>query len=171
MKRIYRTIAVLAFLAAIVYTSRSAELPDTPGPYDANTFTLSPVVAYKTTEINSTTGKIAGGLAASWAPVDNIAIEASALSYSLTGAPVVDSFDEGAINFKGFIPIGASGFAPFGLIGYTRDHENDRNLMNAGAGLSWRYKLVEAGVDGQWRNDFSSHGNEFLFRGFLGFTF
>jgi len=150
---------------------KATPILDLAGPYDAGTWTISPVVAYKATEISRTSGQWAGGLAASYAIVDNIAIEVSALSYDLTDSPVVDSFDEGAVNFKGYLPIGKSGFAPFGLIGYTRDHAGDEDLMNAGAGLAYRYKFVEAFVDGQYRQSFTSHGNQFLFRAGLGITF
>lgn len=142
-----------------------------PGPYDANSFTISPMVAYKTTEIGKTTGKFGGGLAVSYAPVDNIEIEAAAISYRVSDAPVVSSVDEASANFKGYLPLGKSGFAPYGIIGYTRDIKSDENLMNAGVGIAFRYSHVNAFADGVYQNSFLSHGNRFLLRAGFGVTF
>jgi hypothetical protein len=140
-------------------------------PFAAGQFSLTPFGACKVTEFGKSTGKWAGGLALSYTLVDNVAIEASALSYSLTDAPVVDSFDEGAVTFKGYLPLGKSGLAPYGLLGYVRDHAQDQNFMSAGAGLAWRYGYVEAFADGQYRTDFAARGNQFLFRAGIGLSF
>lgn len=162
---LYRLLVLFAFCIALVYSARSAS------PWEAGTWTVSPFAATKRTEISQSNGKWGGGLALTYAPKANIEVEVSALSYSLTDRPVLDSFDEGAVNFKGYLPLGKSGWAPYGLIGYTRDHANDANLMNAGAGLSWRWKFAEAFADGQYRQGFVNNGNQFLFRVGGGFKF
>ena len=134
-------LTLLACLAADLPSP--AKEPELSGPFAAGQFSLTPFGAYKVTEFGKSTGKWAGGLALAYTLVDNVAVEASALSYSLTDSPVVDSFDEGSVTFKGYLPLGKSGFAPYGLLGYTRDHAQDQNLMHAGAGLAWRYRYVE----------------------------
>jgi len=166
-----RVIRFTVVALILLFVQISAFAAAEPGPFDAERFTISPFAAHKVTEFGKSTGKWAGGLALSYAPVDHIAIEASALSYKLQDNPVVESIDEAAINFKGYLPLGHSDWAPYGLIGYTRDHANDDNLMNAGAGLAYHYQWLEAFADGQYRQNFASRGNQFLFRAGLGFSF
>lgn len=161
---------LLTLLACLAAAPEAAPV-ERKGAYDAGAFSIAPLVTYKATEIAKTSGQWGGGLALSYALVNNIEIEVSAVSYGLTDSPVVDSFDEGAVNFKGYLPLGRSGWAPFGLLGYTRDHANDANLMNAGAGLAYRYKRVQAFVQGQYGQAFVSRGNEFRFGAGLGLTF
>ena len=135
------------------------------GPFDAGRFSITPFAAHKLNETGKN-GRWAGGIALQYQAVDNVGIEVSALSY-VTDDPVIETFDEGAVNFKGYLPLG-KGFAPYGLIGYTRDHANDRDLMNTGAGLAWRWRALELFADGQYRTDFS-YGSEILLRAGLGF--
>jgi hypothetical protein len=168
---------VLLLLCAFCSLSVSAiaeeKLPDELArPFDAGKFSLTPFAGYKITEIGKTTGKWAGGMALAYQPVDNIAIEASALSYQLEDSPVIETIDEAALNFKGYLPLGRSGFAPFGLMGYTRDHAQDRNLMNLGAGIAYRYKRVEVALEGQYRTtfEFEDRPSELLLRLAGGFT-
>lgn len=140
--------------------------------YAASQFSLVPFAAVRFTEFNKTTEKWAGGLALSYAPVDNIEIEAAAISYKLQDDPVIESFDEGSVNFKGYLPLGKSGWAPYGLVGYTRDHANDENMINVGAGLAYRLSRVRAFVDGQYRRDpTDERASQALFRLGLGIGF
>lgn len=143
------------------------------GLFDAGRFNVSPFAALKFTEANKTTGKWGGGLALSYSPADNIDVEVSAASYSLTDSPVVESFDEGSVSFKGYLPIGQSGLAPYGLIGYTRDHPNDQNLADIGAGVELRAKHVRAFVEGRYETtlQFQNRDNRFQLRIGGGFSF
>lgn len=148
------------------------------GLFDAGRVSISPFAAAKYTEVGRTSRKLGGGLAVSYAVVDNIAVEVGALSYKLTDNTLLDSIDESAVNFKGYLPLAKSinlivpvDLAPYGLIGYTRDIAHDDNLMNAGAGVSLRFSHVELFADGQYRQAFVHAGNQFLFRVGLGATF
>ena len=166
-------LAVIALSGALI--SKAGPVPQAPpapksaqepGPFDAGRFNVSPFAALKVTEIGQKTGKWAGGIALSYSAADNVDVEVSALSYQLTDDPVVESFDEGAVNFKGYLPLGQSGFAPYGLIGYTRDHPADQNLMNAGAGLEFRLERARFFAEGQYQTtfQFQERENRFQFR-------
>jgi hypothetical protein len=179
MKRCSKLLVLLSFCAAVIYTARGAEpgTPPAPAPVDAfrayaaGHWQISPFYAYQATELGRFNGRQAAGVAVGYLLADNIEVEVSALSYRWQRDPVIDTIDEAAVDFKGFLPLGHSGLAPFGLIGYTRDHALDQNLMNAGAGLDWRYRWFHAFVDGRYRQSFVSHGNQFLFRLGAGITF
>lgn len=170
MKRTIPTYAIAAaiFLCLAAITTLAQE---TSTPYDAGQFTISPFYGLKATEFGTQTGKSAGGIALAYTVVDNIEAEVSALSYKYESEPLIESIDEAAVNFKGYLPFGKSGVAPYGLIGYTRDHALDDNYMNAGAGIAFRYKLASAFVDGQYNQNFSTRGNQFRFRAGIGLTF
>lgn len=133
--------------------------------YAAGRVTVSPFASYRAHELGAFNGKFGGGLAVEYAPVNNIGIELSTLSEGVDYSPLIDSLKEVGINFKGYLPIGRNGFAPYGFIGYTRElHESDEaNRMNAGAGVAWRYKRVSAFADGQWTHNFRTLGHA-LFR-------
>lgn len=165
MKRLIQlTITILCGLA---YAACAAEKT----PFAAGQWSVSPFAAYKITELGKTTGTIGGGIGLSYAPADNIAIEASATSYRLQDDTVIESVDEAAINGKGYLPIGKSGFAPFGLIGYTRDHAQDRNLMNAGVGLAYRVSRFNGEVSAAVRTDYKRRSAEGLLCASFGLTF
>ena len=147
---------------------------DLYGPYDTHggRFTLAPVVSYRTTEWAKTTDKLGGGLALSFMVANNLSIEASAISYNATDTPSAwDTFDEGAVNLKGYLPLRASGFAPYGFVGYTRDHQFDDNLGNIGVGLAYRWKFIEASVDAQGNHTFENRGAQMRLRASLGIRF
>lgn len=158
-------IASIIALLAVTVAAHAA-----PSPYDKGEFTLAPFVAYKVTELGKSTGKVAGGFGVAYNLADNIAIEASALSYKLQDDTVLESIDEAAVNFKGYLPIGG-GLAPFGLIGYTRDHAQDRNLFNAGAGIEWRGQRFSAAVGLTIRTDFQRRSLEGLAQASVGVHF
>jgi hypothetical protein len=82
------------------------------------------------------------------------------------------------VNFKGYLPIGATGLAPYAFIGYTHGFDQDtpeshpnENRMNGGAGFEYclgeRVKLF---ADGRWTHNFSTIGH-MLFRMGGGMTF
>lgn len=148
MKSILTALALLA----IAFTLPAA--PEAPGLFDAGRFNVSPFAALKVTEASKTTGKWGGGVALSYSVVDNIDVEVSALSYKLTDSPVVESFDEGSATFKGYLPIGKTGLAGYGLIGYTRDHPEDKNFADFGAGLELRSERFRAFVEGKYETSF-----------------
>lgn len=141
--------------------------------YAAGRVTISPFASYRAHELGSFNGKFGGGLAIEYAPVNNIGIELSTLSEGIDQSPLIDSLKEVGVNFKGYLPIGKSGFAPYGFIGYTRElHESEEaNRMNAGAGIAWRpTKRLSAFADGQWTHNFRTLGHA-LFRMGGGLTF
>lgn len=133
-----------------------------PGPWDAGQWTVSPFASYRAHELGEFNGKFGGGLAVSYAPANNIAIELETLSEGYTD-PAIDSLEEAGVNFKGYLPFGNSGFAGYGLLGYTRNLQIDENRMNAGAGIEVRAKRVYAFADGRWTHDFVHYGHA-LFR-------
>jgi len=134
-----------------------------PGPWDAGAWTISPFASYRAHELGEFDGRFGGGLAVSYAPVDNIAIELETLSETWRTDPWIDSLEEAGVNFKGYLPFGSTGLAGYGFIGYTRALRQDQNRMNAGAGIEVRAEQVYAFADGRWADDFSEPVH-FLFR-------
>lgn len=134
-----------------------------PGPWDAGQWTVSPFASYRAHEIGEFNGRFGGGLAVSYAPADNIAIELETLGETWRTDPWIDTLEEAGANFKGYLPFGGSGLAGYGFIGYTRNLQVDQNRMNAGAGLEVRAKRVYAFADGRWTHDFVDYGHA-LFR-------
>lgn len=163
----------LARLESFVFGTNAAKTAadQSQSLYASGRFDISPYAAYKCTEIGKQNGKLGGGLAVSYFLANNIAAEASFLSYGYDNAPMADSFDEAAINFKGYLPFGTSGLAPYILIGYTRDLPTCDNLMNAGAGIAATSGRLQAFADGQYRQNFHERGNQFLFRVGVGLAF
>ncbi len=139
-------------------------------PWDAGQWTVSPFGSYRAHELGRFNGKFGGGLALSYAPARNIAIEVETLAEEYRSSPVIDSLEEAGVNFKGYLPIGKSGLAPYGFIGYTRNLQMDENRMNAGAGIEVRGPIVYAFADGRWTHDFATIGHA-LFRVGLGAHF
>ena len=143
---------------------------DAPGPWDAGQWTISPFGSYRAHEIGKFNGRFGAGLAVSYAPVDNIAVELETLGETWRTDPWIDTLEEAGVNFKGYLPFGSSGLAGYGFIGYTRNLQEDQNRMNAGAGLEVRAKRVYAFGDGRWTHDFVDYGHA-LFRLGVGLHF
>ena len=132
--------------------------------YAAGTFAVAPFASYRVHEFGRFNGKFGGGLAASYFAADNVAVELETLSEHFDDSHWADAFTEAGVNFKGYLPLGATGLAPYLLIGYTRNLQIDENRMNAGAGLEWRAsKRVGVFLDGRWTHDFATLGHG-LFR-------
>lgn len=161
-------IAILCAFApprsAVAETNLIAQLRKGEEPiYAAGSFTLAPFASYRAHEVERLDGRVGGGLELSWFPVDHIAIAFETLSERIENSPWYDSFGEVGANFKGYLPLGRSGVAPYGFIGYTRDLIGHDNRMNAGAGLEYRYKRVGVFADGRWTHNFGEVGQA-LFR-------
>lgn len=137
--------------------------PLEPDPYAAGQWRLSPFASYRVHELGSFDGKFGGGLSLSYAPAKNTALELETLSESFDDSHWKDTFTEAGANFKGYLPLGKSGLAPYALIGYTRNLLEDENRMNAGAGIEYRYKRVGVFLDGRWTHNFETIGHA-LFR-------
>lgn len=163
----------LARLESFVFGTNAAKTAadQSQSLYASGRFDISPYAAYKCTEIGKQNGKLGGGLAVSYFLANNIAAEASFLSYGYDNAPMADSFDEAAVNLKGYLPLGTSGLAPYILLGYTRELPNSGNFANAGVGLAATSGRLQVFLDFQYRNDFQSDGNQFLGRIGGGFRF
>lgn len=132
--------------------------------FAAGEWRLTPFASYRVHEFGRFDGKFGGGLALSYAPARNVAIELETLSEGFDDSHWADTFAEAGANFKGYLPLGRSGLAPYGLIGYTRNLLEDENRMNAGAGIEWRFsKRAGAFVDGRWTHNFERIGHG-LFR-------
>jgi len=154
--------------------------------FDAGKFTISPFAAVRlgndsktvSGKCNTTSQQVgndenwAGGLALTYYPLGNVAVEVSALTYHATGHSVIDTIDEAGVNFKWYVPIRATGWAPYGIVGYTGDTANHDHLGNIGAGLAWNLRRVEVFLDGQYRNNFENNdrSNQFLARCGVGLT-
>ncbi len=149
----------------IPLAAQIADRSDAPESfYAAGTFAVSPFVSYRVHELGHFNGKLGAGLAASYFVADNFAIEAETLSEHLDDSHWADAFTEAGMNFKGYLPLGRSGFAPYILLGYTRNLQIDENRMNAGAGIEWRAaKRFGLFADGRWTQDFATMGHA-LFR-------
>lgn len=138
--------------------------------YRAGQFSVSPFASYRGHEFSELDGKVGGGLALGYSVSRNVTLELEAGGEEYESAPVVDSLMEAGANAKGYLPIGNSGFAPYGLIGYTRDIDAKENRMNAGAGLEFRFQRAHVFADGRWTHDFRELGHA-LFRAGLGMRF
>jgi hypothetical protein len=123
-------------------------------PYARGRFSVSPFASYRLHEFDSLDGELGAGLALGYMVAKNIEIEVETLSEHLDDSNWADAFTEAGVNFKGYLPVGRSGFAPYGFIGYTRNLQVDENRMNAGAGIAYRYKQVGLFADGRWTHDF-----------------
>ncbi len=143
------------------------------------TWAVSPFASYRVHEFGAADGKFGGGLALSYFAADNLAVELETVSEHFDDSHWADSFTEAGVNAKGYLPLGATGFAPYLLVGYTRagldgvsPHQNGatesratgQNRMNAGAGIEWRAtKRFGVFADGRWTHDFDTLGHA-LFR-------
>lgn len=143
----------------------SALVVDAPAShYAAGTFAASPFVSYRVHQSRGPNNEVGGGLALSYFPADNFAVELETLSEDLDDSHWADAFTEAGVNCKGYLPLGATGLAPYLLIGYTRNLQEDDNRMNAGAGVEWRAtKRFGLFADGRWTHNFDTLGHA-LFR-------
>lgn len=154
----------LALPAPAAVTPPDPVQPAVESVYAAGTFAASPFVSYRVHELGKFNGKLGAGLALSYFAADNVAVELETLSEQFDDSHWADAFTEAGVNFKGYLPLGRSGFAPYLLVGYTRNLRIDENRMNAGAGVEWRAtKRFGIFADGRWTHDFATLGHA-LFR-------
>jgi hypothetical protein len=157
---------ILSILLCVTASLRlnAAERTDIPESFYAKgTWTVSPFASYRVHEFGEFNGEIGGGLALSYFPKDNIAIEVETLSEDIDDSNWADAFTEAGVNLKGYLPLGATGLAPYFLIGYTRGFDLDENRMNAGAGIEWRAtKTFGLFADGRWTHDFDTLGHALI---------
>lgn len=165
-------LCAVLFLPCLSSAAAGAERPAPPlavsapeaSPFAEGTVTLSPFASYRVHEFGKFNGKVGGGLALSYFVADNIALEAETLSEHFDDSHWADAFTEAGVNLKGYLPLGATGLAPYILVGYTRALQHDENRMNAGAGIAYHVsKSVQLFADGRWTHDFRTLGHA-LFR-------
>jgi len=175
-KSTLHTLSLAAFIFATLFCLFAsmrceAAVPEAGAPCDlpesyfaAGTWSVSPFASYRVHEFGKFNGKSGGGVALSYFAADNFAVELETLSEQFDDSHWADAFTEAGVNFKGYLPLGRSGFAPYLLVGYTRNLQIDENRMNAGAGLEWRAtKRFGLFADGRWTHDFALLGHG-LFR-------
>jgi hypothetical protein len=151
-------------LSSALAAAQASVTPPEPDLFGAGQWRLSPFASYRAHELTKFDGKFGGGLALSYAPAQNVAIELETLSEAVDDSHWADAFTEAGVNFKGYLPLGATGLAPYGFLGYTRNLQIDENRMNAGAGIAWRTgKHFELFADGRWTHNFTTIGHA-LFR-------
>jgi len=172
LARLTAKAAVLAVLCVMLFgTARAADAPPVESPYKAGQVSLSSFGSYRASDVKQLDGKFGAGLALGYALTKAITIEAETLSERYESAPVIDSLAEAGANFKGYLPLGKTGLAGYGLLGYTRDLKRDDNRMNAGAGIELRAnKVFTVFADGRTTQNFHDPVH-FLFRVGLGARF
>lgn len=174
-KKLLSLFAAMAVCFSFAPTSKAGEdagapvAGDSPESfYAAGTWSVSPFVSYRVHEFGKFNGKAGGGVALSYFAADNFAVELETLSEHFDDSHWADAFTEAGVNFKGYLPLARSGFAPYFLVGYTRGGLDgvgpNENRMNAGAGVEWRAaKRFGLFADARWTHDFKTLGHA-LFR-------
>jgi len=169
-------LTLIALTVLTLSPFRSPAGPPTPPPapapapaktevdaYAAGQVTVSPFASYRTHEFGRYNGKFGAGLALSYSATRNLSIELETLGERFDSDDWIQSLTEAGANFKFYVPL-KHGFAPYALLGYTRNLDEDQNRMNAGAGLEWRVsRHLAAFADGRWTHDFRDVGHV-LFR-------
>jgi len=129
-------------------------------PYAAGRFGLAYFASYRVREFDGVLDRFGSGGEFSYSITRTLTLAVEGISEN----PQHSFFDEGGINSKWYLPISKSGFAAYGLLGYTyrfedlpggvRHHqagwkkggaattidEDRRSRMNAGAGIELRGK-------------------------------
>ena len=169
--RMKKTIAV-SILMGWIYAGQCAdktinliEKPDVSA-YAAGQWIVAPFGNYRAVTLDGNLEHFGAGLMLQYQVVQNIAIELNVESDGLQwhGEPFSNSFTDCGANVKGYLPLGRSGFAPYGFLGYSHGFEGiDSNRMNTGVGIELRgtSKLLKtfaplAFADAQWSHGFTS---------------
>lgn len=153
------------------------------GPFAAGKVSLNAFGTYRAHAFDGKIERFGAGLGLEYFLADNIAVEPYFVSEGAhwNGAPLANSFTDAGLNFKGYLPFGASGLAAYGLLGYnhgfaagaTRGQPDD-NRMAAGVGLTLRGSGKFIGitpgafVDAVWLNNFVQPGHALLRLGLSG---
>lgn len=171
-------------------------IPAKVNPYAAGNWSLSTFGTYRIHAFDGKVERFGAGAGLSYFLKENIAIEPYFVSEGLRWEerPFSESFTDAGLNFKAFLPLGTSGFAAYGLIGYSHGFgldsrrvrmeesvcvipgKDDDDRMAAGAGLNFHSNTKFLGItpalfaDGVWLNNFVQPGHA-LFRAGLSGTF
>lgn len=187
--RMKKLLLLTAFALCTLGVPASAGEPARPegrtpnAPYHAGQFTVAGFGSYRAATLDALDGRFGGGSEVSYFVKDNIAVALEALTENVGHSAI----DEAGLNFKGYLPIKNSGFAPYGLLGVSHSFEGasftqstfDKKKgemttttvlkdgdwrFNAGAGVEFRaYKTFGVFADGRWTHDFDHLGHA-LFR-------
>lgn len=163
-----KTIRIIIAIAASAFAAGADEVA---GPYDAGRFSLEPFAAVRLTEFSKTTAQWGGGVALGYQLKKNVGAQLSVLSYGLTDRPVIESVDEISADLKAYLPLGSSGLAPFGILGYTRDHAQDANMLDAGLGVGLRGGRFQAEAFAKVQTDFHRRSARLLIGASVGVGF
>jgi hypothetical protein len=156
--------------------------------YAAGQWTVAPFGNYRAVTLDGNLERFGAGVLIQYQIVKNIAIELNVESDGLQWHDVSfgDSFTDCGANVKGYLPLGNSGFAPYGFLGYSHGFEGiDSNRMNTGVGIELRgtQKLFNtvaplAFADVQWSHGFarseglvSTTSESFIIRAGVGLHF
>lgn len=150
--------SLLALLAA-AYSALSADVagiaPEKPEKaFAAKQFTVSPFTGLTLSD-GEGHGRQFTGLGIGYHITDAVAITAEGAASDLDQR-FIDQFGS---HFRGYLPIGNSGLAAYGEIGYQRFTRDDLNFMSTGVGFEIRATKYFGGfVGARWLSDFKSGG-------------
>jgi len=157
--------AVTAENRSAVDTARAVQATSDSDVWRPGQFSISPFASYRVREFDGVLDRFGGGLAVGYQLTRNLTLEAETISEGLQPFPIINSIAEAGMNLKAYLPLGNTGLAPYGLLGYTHGFKpTEENRMNAGAGLELRAnKYFAVFADGRWTHDFRTLGHA-LFR-------
>lgn len=177
---LFFTLAFGANAAENPQASRPAG-PQASPPYTAGQFTVAGFGSYRAAEVSQLDGRFGYGSEVGYFLKDNLSLNLEAI----TENPRHSAIDEAGLNFKGYLPLGKTGFASYGLLGATRTFEGETFTQvhkakkhtttittirdgdwrfNAGAGVEFRAsQTFGVFADGRWTHDFNTLGHA-LFR-------
>ena len=116
------------------------KLASSDDPYSAGQFGLSYFASYRVREFDGILDRFGSGPELSYAITRNFTIAIEGISEN----PQHSFFDEGGINSKWYLPISKSGFAVYGLLGYTYRFED----LPGGSLSAGSFKPGKKGKDG-----------------------
>lgn len=115
------------------------------GPYVAGKVTLSAFGTYRAHVFDGKIERFGAGLGLEYFLANNISVEPYFVSEGAhwNGAPFTDSFTDAGLNFKGYLPLGSSGLAAYGLIGFSHGFGAGEPVIVGGTGGSERLRLAK----------------------------
>lgn len=128
--------------------------------YAAGQISVTPFASYRVHEFESLDGEAGVGLGLGYALTRNLTLHGWALSEEYTDEPVIDSITSAGAGLKFYAPIKNSGFAPYAVLGYSREIAAQVDNMETGAGLEQRFKVGKlkgaAFIEGVWVQNFGT---------------
>ena len=185
-KQVVRQVAALGALVALLAGGlpvQAATNAPAPAPYTAGQVTLAGFGSYRAATLDQLDGRFGGGAEVSYFVKDNVALALETLTENAGHSAI----DEAGLNFKGYLPLKNTGFAPYGLLGVSHSFEGSSFTQtrydkkkgdvttttvtrdgdwrfNAGAGVEFRAgRTFGVFADGRWTHDFDTLGHA-LFR-------